>query len=159
MNHIMTDYYPLFRLYQRLRGQVLDVLSDEELAFTPGGRNLPIGALCREIGETQQNYINSFKSLELHFDYQHPEPEVEQSIAALREWYQRMDQELEQVISAFTDEELQTKKVDRGGGFVIPIQLNLTIYQEALIIFYGKISVYLKMLDKTPSDQWAHWIA
>ena len=29
---------------------------------------------------------------------------------------------------------------------------------EALIIFYGKTTVYLKLLHKTMSDQWQHWI-
>jgi hypothetical protein len=88
MNSIMTDYYPLFRLYQRMREQVLDVLdvlSEEDLVFQPSGDNVALGVLCREIGEM--------------------------------------------------------------------------IYQEALLIFYGKVSVYLKMLEKTPSEQWRHWIA
>jgi hypothetical protein len=159
MNSIMTDYYPLFRLYQQMRGQVLDVLSDEDLAFQPGGENATLGVLCREIGETEQCYIDSFKSFQLDFNYQYPDPDVDKSTAALRDWFQRLDRELEQAISAISEEDIQNRLVDRGGDFHIRPNINLMIYQEALLIFYGKVSVYLKILGKTPSDQWRHWIA
>ena len=51
MNSIIADYYPTFRMYQALRTQLMDSLSDDELRYTPGGANLPLGALCVEIGE------------------------------------------------------------------------------------------------------------
>jgi hypothetical protein len=159
MNSIMSDYYPLFRLYQRMREQVLDVLRDEDLAFQPGGDNVPLGVLCRGIGETEQCYIDSFKSFQLDFSYRYPNPDVDKSTVALRDWFQRLDQELEQAIAALSEEDIQNRLVDRGGDFRIRPNINLMIYQEALLIFYGKVSVYLKTLGKTPSEQWQHWIA
>jgi len=62
MNRLMTDYYPLFELYQALRSQLMAMLSDEDLGFRPGGKNLPLGVLCREIGEIEVSYIQSFKN-------------------------------------------------------------------------------------------------
>jgi hypothetical protein len=61
MNRVMTDYYPLFELYQVLRSQLMAMLSDEDLSFRPDGENPPLGFLCREIGETEVSYIESFK--------------------------------------------------------------------------------------------------
>ena len=63
MNRILADYWPVFTEYQAMRGQLLAVLTDADLAFTPGGANLPLGALCREIGETEHVYVESFKTL------------------------------------------------------------------------------------------------
>jgi hypothetical protein len=35
----------------------------------------------------------------------------------------------------------------------------LNNYREALLIFYGKSSIYLQALDKDLSTQWRTWIA
>ncbi|MFP4346453.1 MAG: hypothetical protein ACLFU8_17340 [Anaerolineales bacterium] len=41
----------------------------------------------------------------------------------------------------------------------MPPHVQLEIYKEALLIFYGKVSVYLKALGKVPSEHWQAWIA
>ncbi len=158
MNRIMQRYYPLFRYYQRLRDDLLERLTDQDLAFTPGGTNPTLGELCREIGQTQQAYIDSFRTFTLDFENHRPAPPA-RDVAGLRVWYEAMDRELEQVIAGFTDEELAEKQVDRGGNFRISIRANLDIYKEALIIFYGKATVYLKLLGKARSEQWEEWIS
>ncbi len=158
MNRIMQRYYPLFRYYQRLRDDLLERLTDQDLAFTPGGTNPTLGELCREIGQTQQAYIDSFRTFTLDFENHRPAPPA-RDVADLRVWYEAMDRELEQVIAGFADEELAEKQVDRGGNFRISIRANLDIYKEALIIFYGKATVYLKLLGKARSEQWEEWIS
>jgi hypothetical protein len=37
--------------------------------------------------------------------------------------------------------------------------MDILIYREALLIFYGKASIYLKALGKTLPEQWQAWIA
>ena len=49
MNSIMPESYPVLQEYQALRTQLMDILSDEELAFSPGGENTTLGALCRDL--------------------------------------------------------------------------------------------------------------
>ncbi len=39
MNSIIKNYYPLFELYQSVRNQLMETLSDEDLRFSPGGDN------------------------------------------------------------------------------------------------------------------------
>lgn len=158
MNRIIIEQYGLFRLYQRLREQLLASLTDEELRFTPGGDNPTLGFLCVEIGETEQAYIDSFRSFTQNFDYRHADRSLEESIAALSAWYAQLDAELLAAIEALSDEEIAARPIDRGHGFRVPAGVQLEIYKEALIIFYGKVSVYLKLLGKTPSEQWSHWI-
>lgn len=159
MNRVIEQQYPLFRLYQRLRGQLLDSLSDADLAFTPGGDNLPLGRLCVEIGEVQQAYIDSFRSNSLNFDYRHPKAaELGGSVERLREWYAALNEDLYQAVAAWSDEVIDSRMIDRGGNFLVPANVQLEILKEALIIFYGKTSVYLKMMGTIPSEQWREWI-
>lgn len=158
MNSIITEYYDLFQLYQSLRNQLMAILSDEELAFQPGGGNLSLGALCREIGEVQFSYIQSFETLKQDFSYRNLESGLDGSVARLQAWFEELDNRLRLVIEGFSEDDLQNKMIDRGGNFIIPPRIQLEIYMEALLIFYGKSSVYLKMMGKQLPEQWQEWI-
>ncbi len=158
MNRIISEQYGLFRLYQQLRAQLLETLTDDDLAFTPGGDNPPLGRLCMEIGETERAYVDSFVNFSQSFDYSHTDRSLEGSVAGLRAWYEQLDAELYDAVAALSDEDVANRRIDRGHGFMVPADVQLHIYQEALIIFYGKATVYLKLLGKPRSEQWQHWI-
>lgn len=158
MNSLLTNTYPTFRLYQALRAQLMDLLVDEDLRFTPGGENPPLGALCVEIGEVEHAYIQSFVTFRIDFGYRNPEPALATSVSRLAAWYQELDAELEAAVAALSDEEIKTRQIDRGDwSTTLPMQLE--VYKEALLIFYGKASVYLKALGKPRPPQWQEWIA
>lgn len=158
MNSLITDYYPTFRMYQALRGQLLDLLADEDLRFTPGGENPPLGALCVEIGEVQHAYIQSFMDWRMALSYRNPEPGLAESVSQLANWYKILDAELEAVISHLSEEDIKTRQIDRG-GWSVTMLIQLDVYKEALLIFYGKASVYLKAMAKPRPPQWQEWIA
>lgn len=158
MNRIVSEQYGLFRLYQRLREQLLATLTDADLAFSPGGANPSLGELCLEIGKTEQAYVDSFRNFSQRFDYRHSDLSLAGSVAGLQAWYERLDAELYAAVAALSDEEVANRPIDRGNGFLVPAEVQLHIYQEALIIFYGKVTVYLKLLGKPMSEQWQHWI-
>ncbi len=63
MNRMMTEKWPWIEAAHGMRSQLLDILSDADLAFTPGGQNMTVGAFCREMGETEYAYIQSLKTL------------------------------------------------------------------------------------------------
>ncbi|MCO6449944.1 MAG: hypothetical protein J5I90_04055 [Caldilineales bacterium] len=156
MNVILRDYYPLFEYYQALRTQLMELLADSDLAFRLDG-NPSLGALCREIGDVQQAYARSFQSFTIEFGRSDQSPEIENSVSGLQDWYAEMDRRLRTNIEALSDEDCHDRKIDRGGWEVSP-QMQLEIYKEALLIFYGKVSVYLKTMGKTLPEQWADWI-
>ncbi len=158
MNRIISEQYGLFRLYQRLRQHLMATLTEADLAFTPGGTNPSLGYLCVEIGETQWSYIDSFRTFTQTFDYQHADRSLEGSIAGLSAWYDDLDAELYTTIEALSDDDIANRPIDRGNGFMVPANIQLEIYKEALIVFYGKVTVYLKLLGKMPSEQWRHWM-
>ena len=49
--------------------------------------------------------------------------------------------------------------IDRGHNFLLRPNIQLEVYKEALHIFYGKTSVYLKAMGKERPQQWQDWIA
>ncbi len=159
MNSIMREYWPIFELYQAIRGQILSVLTDDDLRFSPGGSNLPLGVLCREIGETEHAYIESFKTLTCDFSYRQPEPDPANTVAGLSAWYAELDQQLKAVVEGLSDGQLKNQRIVRGPTFSVSPRIQLNIYQEALLIFYGKASVYLKALGKPLPEQMQAWIA
>jgi hypothetical protein len=38
-------------------------------------------------------------------------------------------------------------------------KIQLDVYREALLIFYGKVSVHLRAIDRPLPGQWLDWIA
>lgn len=159
MNSIMTEYYPVFELYQSLRDQLMDLLNDGDLAFRPGDNNPTLGALCREMGEVQYAYLQSFKTFKLDFSYRNDEPGLQDSVQQLTTWYEQLDQALKKVVSGLSEEDVSNRMIDRGGDFVLSPRIQLDVYKEALLIFYGKASVYLRMMGKPLPEQWQEWIA
>ena len=158
MNSILENYYPTFEMFQSLRAQLMETLSDEDLLFETGGENVTLGALCRQIGETEHSYIDSFRTFTQDFDYRNDQPGLAGSVERLVAWYADLDNELKRVVSALSEEDLANRKVDRGGGFIISPAVQLEVYKEALLIFYGKVDIYLKAMGKPRPEQWAVWI-
>jgi hypothetical protein len=117
-----------------------------------------LGALCQEIGEVERAYIDSFQTFRIDFAYRNPEPGLAESVGQLSAWYNALDAELEAAIAALSEEDVKTRQIDRG-GWSLPPSIQLEVYKEALLIFYGKASVYLKALGKSRSEQWQEWIA
>ena len=146
MNRIMNETWPWIEAAHGMRSQMLDMLSDADLAFTPGGQNMTMGALCREMGETEYAYIQSLKTFKQDWPYRNTEAGLASNVARLREWLQTLDDQIKAVIVAFSDEDMQ-KLVDRGGGGVT-IAFQLEVYLQAVLIFLGKATIYLKAMNK-----------
>lgn len=158
MNRIISEQFGLFRLYQRLREQLLATISEDDLSFSPGGSNPTLGELCLEIGETERAYIDSFHTFTQRFDYRHSDRGLSGSVAGLKVWFEELDAELYAAIEALGDDDVANRLIDRGHDFRVPANVQLEIYKEALIIFYAKADVYLKLLGKLPSEQWREWM-
>jgi len=65
---------------------------------------------------------------------------------------------MNRALSRFTPEELHTDRIDRGRGFIASPFVQHEIYREAVYIFYGKLSVYLKALERDAGEEWAAWV-
>ena len=65
-------------------------------------------------------------------------------------------------IEALSEKDIEGRRIVRSDfdeSFFSPLpKEQLDTYREALLIFYGKVSVYLKSMGKTRSKEWRDWI-
>jgi len=120
MNAKLARQYDIVKLYRKLRDDLTAELADEDLLYTPGGDNPPLGVLCRALGEVQKGYVESFKTFKIVFDYKADDPALETSIEALRNWYQTLDGEMEAALESVSDEDVDNRLVFRKEGFHLP---------------------------------------
>jgi hypothetical protein len=163
-NSIVADYLDetYFALYQRLRDELMEGLDDADLEVRLGGETETIGALCREIGEIEHTYVESLRTFRQDFGYRHPDPQIEHSVDALRTWYGSLDRDLMAAIEALSEDDIEHRHIVRSDfdeAFFSPLaRQQLDTYREALLIFYGKVSVYLKALGRSRTEAWRGWI-
>jgi len=151
MNRYFQEKWPWIEGTHRMRTELLDTLSDADLAFNPGGENMSLGALFREIGEIEYSYTQSLQTFEQDWSYRNREAGLEGSVARLKAWYVTLDEEMKATVSALSDEDL--KKTVKRNGFEMPLDMQLDVYLQALLIFFGKATVFLRAMNKTyPQD-------
>ena len=156
MNRYMQEQWPWIEGTHAMSSQLLDNLTDADLTFSPGGQNMTMGVLLRQMGETEHSYIQSLQTFKQDWSYHNTEAGLESSLAQLKAWYQTLDDEMKATVSALSDEDL-TKAVDRG-GFSMPVEMQLDVYLQALLIFFGKATIYLKAMNKATPKQIEEYI-
>ena len=156
MNRYMTEKWTWIEGTHQMRSQLLDILSDTDLTFSPGGQNMTLGALCRQLGEVEHSYTQSLKTFQQDWSSHNEEEALERSVARLKEWFQILDDELKAAVSTLSDEDLK-KTIDRG-GYAMPVDLQLDLYLQALLIFFGKATIYLKAMNKELPKQIQEYI-
>lgn len=156
MNEVMEKQYKLLKLYQPMRAEVMEALKDEDLNFQP--ENCPsVAELWLQIGEWQQSYIDGFKHFKQNFDYRNRDAKLRESVGKLKAWYEVLDANLEQELERLSDEDVKSKAIERDGWEASP-EWSLRIYQECLIIFYGKMWVYFNLMGREQPEGLAEWI-
>lgn len=164
MNSLVREHLPAtyFEEYQSLRRSLVEILTDDDLGSSLGGTTATLGALCREIGEIQRSYVESLKTFRQDFAYRHTDTRVEASVEVLTAWYLTLDRDLEAAIAALSEDDIANRRIARADfeidAFAPLPAVQLDIYREALLIFYGKVSVYLRSLDKPLPPRWQEWI-
>ncbi|MBE3561962.1 MAG: DinB family protein [Ktedonobacteraceae bacterium] len=151
MNSYMQGKWSWIEGTHRMRTALLDTLNDAELAFSPGGDNMTLGELLRESGDIEYSYNQSLKTFKQDWSYHNTEAGLESSVARLKTWFATLDEEMKAIVSAFSDEEL-TRVIDRG-GFAVPVEIQLDIYLQALLIFFGKATIFFKAMRKPVPQQ------
>jgi uncharacterized damage-inducible protein DinB len=158
MNSLWQQQADLLKSTQELRGDLFAVLTDADLAYKLPGTNPTLGELCREMGEIEQSYIDSFKTFKQDMSYRYDDAEVATSLAKLKAWSEKLDQDLSATLEALSEDDVQKKTIDRGHDFTPTVFMQFHIYREALLIFYAKAHIYLRALEKTVPTKWQWWI-
>jgi hypothetical protein len=141
-----------------MRDHVLELVSDADLGYRLPGWNPTLGALLIEMGDVQGVYTHSFETFTLDWAHRELAPPSPVTVAALRAWFEAQDAAMERALARFSAAELQVDRIDRGHGFIASPFVQHQVYREAVYIFYGKLSVYLRALERDPGPEWAAWV-
>ena len=133
-----------------------------DLAFRPGPGTLTLGELCREIGDVEHSYVEAFRTFRQDFAWHNPDRLMEHSVAALVAWYAALDRDLQAALEALSEADIAERRIQRGDpegdGFSLPPAQELDIYREALLIFYAKVSIYLRLMGRQLPPTWRDWL-
>ena len=155
MNRLFDDE---IRGHHSMRDHLLTVVSDADLAYKLPGQNPSLGEQLVELGDIQGVYTHSFQTCTLDWSHRQLPPPVPVTVGGLQAWYAAHDDAMKTAMERFTDDELRIDRIDRGGGFIASPFVQYEIYREAVYIFYGKLSVYLKALERDAGETWAAWV-
>ncbi len=141
-----------------MRDGALARLRDANLQFSPGGDNVTLGHLLKEMGEIEVTYIRSLKTGKQDWSYRNDEDGLADSTARLGEWFGRLDRQMKQVLDQLTHADLQ-KPIDRSHGAIRTVEAQLDIYVQAQLIFLGKLVVYFKAMGTPLPNSIQQYIA
>lgn len=147
-NTLVENKWPWVEGMIQMREGLLEPLTDTDLAYNPGGKNLTLGALLVQMGEISHAYTESFKTFDTDFDYRNTEAGLADDLKRLKAWFAKMDADLKTRLESLSEADLQ-KQIKRPSGSTLPLEMQIDIYVQALFIVYGKLMVYLRALNKT----------
>ena len=147
----------LLHMTTDLRAYLLSVVTDQELATRIPG-NPSLGELCREHGNVERDYLESFKTgTHTALTDREMRPEFAGSVDTIKAWYAQLDAEFEATLRAIPAPELDSRTIDRAGR-PIALVAHFHTYREAILIFCAQAMLYLRMLNKPLNAQWLDWI-
>lgn len=146
------------RGHHSMRDHLLTVISDADLDYKMPGQNPTLGGLLVEMGDLQGVYTQSFETSTLDWTQRQLRPPTPITIGNLKAWFDAQDDAMKRALDRFTEAEIQIDRIDRGSGFIASPFVQHQVYREAVYIFYGKLSVYLKALERDAGDRWAAWV-
>jgi hypothetical protein len=155
---VNTLYEEEIRGHHSMRDHLLTLVSDADLAYKLPGWNPTLGGLLVELGDLQGVYTHSFETFTLDWEHRQIPPPEPITVAGLQAFFAAQDEMMKGVLDRFTEEELHVDRIDRGHGFIASPHVQHMIYREAVYIVYGKLSVYLKALERDAGSEWAAWI-
>ena len=160
MPKLVTYTLDLLDMTDNVRDLLTDLMTDADLAYRLPGDNPTLGELCREMGQVEQSYVDSFKTFKQRFDYPAVDPALATSVAKLKAWYQQLDQDLHAALQALSEEDAQNRYIERGNplNYQLSAGSQMLCYREALMIFYGRATLYLRALGKPLPQQVREWV-
>lgn len=154
MNSLISEQGDWLRGMHLLRNQLLEVLTTADLGFSLPG-NPTLGEEFRREAEIERSYADSFKSFQQDFASSKSDPALATDLDKLKAYFQAVDADLMGTLEGFSENDLG-QMIDRGSSY--PVTMQVQIYLQAVLIFFGKATVYYRAAGKTLPDQWAEWI-
>src|SRR5579871_6112412 len=155
MNSLMTEQGDWVKGMHSLRASLLDVLTDADLKFSLPG-NATLGETFREEAEIEQSYADSFKTFKQTFETGKSDPALATDLAKLKAYFQQVDADLDAALNGLSEDDIK-KNIERN-GFSLDAKTQLSVYTQAVLIFFGKATIYYRAIPKQLPDNWKAWI-
>ena len=153
MNEIERDHFRVLDDTHGVRNEGLGALTDEHLALALPGDNPTLGALIGELYTMELAYSASFSTFRT--DFSSIGKIAFDDAKDMTGRFETADAEIKSTIAALSDTQIY-ELVDRG-GWSVPAIVNFHIYREGVVIYLGKIDVYLRAFGITRGDKWKGW--
>lgn len=154
VNSLMTEQGNWLTGMHGLRSQLLDVLTDADLGFSLPG-NSTLGEMFREEAEIERSYADSFRTFTQTFESGTSDPALATHLDQLKAYYQTVDADLISTLEAMSEADLD-RNIERGSS--MSVRLQLAVYFQAMLIFFGKATIYYRAMGKPLPEQWKAWI-
>lgn len=156
MNRYLAEKWMFVEACTTLRTELLDAITDTDLAFSPGGSNPTLGELLVQMAEIEHSYLQGVTTLTQGWGFR-ADAGMARSVGRLRAWFDELDTELTAAVGGFDDDDL-SRGVTRESGYVMPIEISLDAYVQATLINVGKSSVYLRAMNRQLPESMQDWI-
>lgn len=131
-----------------MRDGALSRLSDEDLDSSPGGNNCTLGYLLKELADLQHSYTESLRTFRHDLKATVATAEVAQSVEALEKLFTTLDEQMAIALSRLQEEDYE-RLISRSDGVRRTVVEQLEIYNQALLIFFGKLVIYFHSMEKS----------
>lgn len=138
-----------------MRGKVLASLTDADLAFAITG-NPSLGELLADFVGVEDSYGESFTTLKQDWSSYKPGAALS-SVAAYQAAFDASFGKVKSALSGYTMEQGKTVTVNRG-GWEPTLTQQFDTYAQAVLIIFGKLTVYLRAMGKTLPERWHEWV-
>ena len=135
------------------RAQAL-VKAPSRLSARPSNDLMPKRLLKHSLEGEERDELHDEREQE--WSYRHTEAGVVRSVTRIKAWFQTLDDEMKAAIAAFSDEDVN-KAIDRGGD-AVPVAFQLDVYLQAVLIFLGKATIYLKAMNEELPQSFQEYI-
>ncbi len=125
-----------------------------DLGFSLPG-NPTLGEIFREEAEIERSYADSFKTFKQTFESGKSDPALATNIDQLKAQFQLIDTDLDGTLETLSEADIE-RTIERGAAYPVPTQLQ--IYFQTVLIFFGKVTIYYRAMDKPLPENWKAWI-
>ncbi len=141
--------------FHEMRGKILSSLTDSDLSFAVAG-NPTLGELLADFASVEDSYAESFTSLKQDWTAYKPGAALS-SVAAYIAAFDATFGKLKSALSGYTMEQGKTVTVNRG-GWEPTLAQQFDTYVQAVLIIFGKLTIYLKAMGKPLPERWTEWV-
>jgi len=138
-----------------MRAKVLASLTDADLSFAITG-NPTLSETLADFLSVEGSYAASFTTLKQDWTGYKPAAPLA-TVAAYTAAFEAGFSKLKTALSGYTMEQGKTVTVNRGGWEPTLMQ-QFDTYAQAVLIIFGKLTVYLKAMGKPLPERWTEWV-